>query len=128
MKDDPRSCERNLCNCVKKPEKNSGLQRRLNFFLASLHNCMIAFTTARIILHLISFPQFIYDLFHIHHSHFDFRFSWMLLKAGTRNGERGTANGEPGTGNQEPGTGNQEREAGNEFSTVIRIKIQQGRT
>ena len=29
----------------------------------------IAFTTARIILHLISIPQFIYDLFHIHHYH-----------------------------------------------------------
>ena len=27
MKDDPRSCERNLRNCVKKPEKNSILQR-----------------------------------------------------------------------------------------------------
>ena len=27
VKDDPRSCERNLYNCVKKPEKNSGLQR-----------------------------------------------------------------------------------------------------
>ena len=29
MKNDRRS-ERNLCNCVKKPEKISGLQRGLN--------------------------------------------------------------------------------------------------
>ena len=27
MKNDPRSVERNLCKCEKKPEKNSGLQR-----------------------------------------------------------------------------------------------------
>ena len=30
MKNDPRSYDRNLYNCVKKPEKNSGLQRGLN--------------------------------------------------------------------------------------------------
>ena len=31
MKNDPRSCDRNFYNCVKKPEKkNSGLQRSLN--------------------------------------------------------------------------------------------------
>ena len=30
MKNDPRSCDRNFFNCVKKPEKNSGLQRGLN--------------------------------------------------------------------------------------------------
>ena len=30
MKNDPRSCDRNFYNCVKKPEKNSGLQRGLN--------------------------------------------------------------------------------------------------
>ena len=30
MKGDPRSYDRNFCNCVKKPEKNSGLQRGLN--------------------------------------------------------------------------------------------------
>ena len=29
---------------------------------------IIAIVTARIILHLISYPQFTYDLFHIHHS------------------------------------------------------------
>ena len=29
-----------ICNCVKKPEKNSGLQRGLNFFQASLRNCI----------------------------------------------------------------------------------------
>ena len=27
MKNDPRSCDRNFYNCVKKPEKISGLQR-----------------------------------------------------------------------------------------------------
>ena len=40
----------------------------LNFFQASLRNCKIAIITARIILHLISYPQFTYDLFHMHHS------------------------------------------------------------
>ena len=30
MKNDLRSYDRNFCNCVKKPEKNSGLQRGLN--------------------------------------------------------------------------------------------------
>ena len=32
MKNDPRSCDRNFYNCVKKPEKNSGLQRGLNLW------------------------------------------------------------------------------------------------
>ena len=30
MKNDPRSYDRNFYNCVKKPEKKSGLQRGLN--------------------------------------------------------------------------------------------------
>ena len=30
MKNDPHSYDRNFYNCVKKPEKNSGLQRGLN--------------------------------------------------------------------------------------------------
>ena len=30
MKNDPRSYDHNFYNCVKKPEKNSGLQRGLN--------------------------------------------------------------------------------------------------
>ena len=30
MKDDPCSYDRNFCNCIKKPKKNSGLQRGLN--------------------------------------------------------------------------------------------------
>ena len=34
MKSDPRSCERNLCNCVKKPEKLKQLES--NFFLCDL--------------------------------------------------------------------------------------------
>ena len=38
-------------------------------FFTQLH--IIAFTTARISLHLIPFPQFIYDSFHIHHSRFN---------------------------------------------------------
>ena len=40
-------------------------------------------------------------------------FLWMLLKAGTGNGERGTENAERGTGNGERGTGNGERGTGN---------------
>ena len=36
----------------------------LNFFSIA----KIAIITARIILHLISYPQFTYDLFHMHHS------------------------------------------------------------
>ena len=40
-------------------------------------------------------------------------FFWMLLIAGTGNGERGTGNGERGTGNGERGTGNGERGTGN---------------
>ena len=73
MKNDPRSYDRNFCNCVKKPEKNSGLQdcpvEVLNFFFRLLYAiAKIAIITARIILHLISYPQFTYDLFHMHHS------------------------------------------------------------
>ena len=102
MKNNPRSCDRNFYNFVKKPEKNSGLQRGLNpwprdtgatlyqlsyeatdvgsrsrvqaslkswiFFSLLYAIVKIAITTARIILHLISYPQFTYDLFHMHHS------------------------------------------------------------
>ena len=101
MKNDPRSYDRNFYNCVKKPEKNSGLQRGLNPWPASQRGFIaqlveprtgiarsrvqaplkswiffrllyaivkIAIITARIILHLISYPQFTYDLFHMHHS------------------------------------------------------------
>ena len=71
MKSDPRSCDRNFYNCVKKPEKNSGLQGLFFFFFffKLLYAIVkIAITTARIILHLISYPQFTYDLFHMHHS------------------------------------------------------------
>ena len=35
-----RRSERNLCNCVKKPEKNSGIQVLHFFFQASLRNCI----------------------------------------------------------------------------------------
>ena len=37
-----RRSERNLCNCVRKPEKNSGSNpfEVLNFFQASLRNCI----------------------------------------------------------------------------------------
>ena len=39
------------------------------FFFRLLYAIVkIAITTARIILHLISYPQFTYDLFHMHHS------------------------------------------------------------
>ena len=93
MKNDPRSCERNLCNCVRslkkihdfngpgcEPATNisgfiaqlvraSHLYREvtgsnpievLNFFQACYAIASIAFTMPRIILHLISFPQFLY--------------------------------------------------------------------
>ena len=42
----------------------------LNFFFFRLLYAIakIAIITARIILHLISYPQFTYDLFHMHHS------------------------------------------------------------
>ena len=43
----------------------------------------------------------------------------MLLKAGTRNGERGTGNGERGTGTRERGSGN-------DRTAVSAIKIQNG--
>ena len=39
------------------------------FFQASYTIAQITFTTVRIILHLISFLQILYDLFHIHLSH-----------------------------------------------------------
>ena len=46
VKDDPRSCKRNLCNCVKKPKKIQDfngfkLVEVLNFYQASLCNCII---------------------------------------------------------------------------------------
>ena len=64
MKNDTRSYDRNFCNCVKKPEKNSGLQRGLRsrvqaplkswiFFRLLYAIAKIAIITARIILHLI---------------------------------------------------------------------------
>ena len=64
MKNDPRSYDRNFYNCVKKPE------RLFQGFQASLPMAIvkIAIITARIILHLISYPQFTYDFFHMHHS------------------------------------------------------------
>ena len=54
-------------------EKNSGLQRGFFFFFFFFFSLLyaiakIAIITARIILHLISYPQFTYDLFHMHHS------------------------------------------------------------
>ena len=85
MKNDPRSYDRNFCNCVKKPDqKNSGLQRGWIFFWIFLNFkkkswiffrllyaiAKIAIITARIILYLISYLQFTYDLFHMHHSQF----------------------------------------------------------
>ena len=62
MKNDPPSYDRNFCNCVKKPEKEKKPEKLL-YAIAK-----IAIITARIILHLISYPQFTYDLFHMHPS------------------------------------------------------------
>ena len=97
-----RRSECNVCNCLKKPEKNSGLQwglnpwphdyqcdalptelwshwrwpgenneslrqkrQVLNFFQASLRNCINCIHCDDHFFIFISFPQFIYDLFHI---------------------------------------------------------------
>ena len=38
VKDDPRKCERNLCSCVKKPEKNSGVYRKKYSTISSQQN------------------------------------------------------------------------------------------
>ena len=52
MKVDPRSYERNLCNCVKKPEKNSGLWyiRTIKKYLSrdSFLTLIHAFVTSRL--------------------------------------------------------------------------------
>ena len=45
----------------------------------------IAIITARIILHLISYPQFTYDLFHMHHSRFEY---CCFIMSGSREKER----------------------------------------
>ena len=85
-----RRSERNLCNCVKKPEKiqdfngvstrdpaiNSAMLYQLSyeatdvgsrsiFFQASLRNCINCVHCDDHFFIFISFPQFIYDLFHI---------------------------------------------------------------
>ena len=52
MKNDPRSYDRNFYNCVKKPEKNSGLLYAI---------VKIAIITARIILHLMLFLLFVFN-------------------------------------------------------------------
>ena len=95
MKNDPCSCECNLCNCMwslKKFRTSTGfkpvdlaipLQRSnqllklwshptysnpvevLNFSQASLHNCINCVHCDNHFFIFISFPQFIYDLFHI---------------------------------------------------------------
>ena len=59
MNNDARSCDRNFYNCVKKPEKNSGLSTGLEP-VTSRYRCDGSF--------FISYPQFTYDLFHMHHS------------------------------------------------------------
>ena len=73
MKNDPCSYDHNFCNCVKKHRyrevMGSSPVEVLNFFFRLLYAiAKIAIITARIILHLISYPQFTYDLFHMHHS------------------------------------------------------------
>ena len=73
---------------------NSGLQRGLNpwpqaplkswiFFRLLYAIAKIAIITARIILHLISYPQFTYDLFHMHHSPKK-KFCWLNNDVGIR--------------------------------------------
>ena len=64
---DLRSYERNFCNCVEKPEKfrtSTGFEPWT--FQASLRNCKNCVHNCEdSLLHLISYPQFIYDSFHI---------------------------------------------------------------
>ena len=61
---------RNLCNCVRSLKKIKNKKNKdcnlsvLIFFQSSYAIAKIGFTTARIIIHLTSFPQFLYDLFH----------------------------------------------------------------
>ena len=67
VKNNPRSCKVNLCNCARSLKKNSGLQRNPVFSFFFFFQGYIAFTTARNILHMISFPQFSYMTYvHIH--------------------------------------------------------------
>ena len=62
-----RRSERNLCNCIKKPKKNSRLQRGLNPWprdtAAMLYQ--LSYEATDVGWEQASFPQFIYDLFHI---------------------------------------------------------------
>ena len=76
-----RRSERNLCKCIKKPEKKiqdliignsvtarSRVQTPLKswiFFQASLRNCIYCVHCDDHFFIFISFPQFIYHLFHI---------------------------------------------------------------
>ena len=71
MKTDARSCERNLCNCVKQPASHqhhevmgSKSVEALDFsgFFTQWHKLGSQLRGSV----FISFPQFIYDLFHIH--------------------------------------------------------------
>ena len=66
VKNNPRSCKVNLCNCVRSLKKIQDFNE-IPFFLFFFFQGYIAFTIARNILHMISFPQFSYmTYFHVH--------------------------------------------------------------
>ena len=84
VKNNPRSCEVNLCNCVRSLKKfRTSTGSRFFFFFfffLFLFQACIAFTTARIILHFISFPQFSYMIYFIYICHITFHRSLKSLK------------------------------------------------
>ena len=71
VRNNPRSCKVNLCNCVRSLKKNQDFNE-IPFFLLFFFQGYIAFTTARNILHLISFPQFSYMTYFIYICHITF--------------------------------------------------------
>ena len=71
VKNNPRSCKVSLCNCVRSLKKIQDFNEIPFFLFLFFFQGYIAFTTARNILHMISFPQFSYmTYFHIHLSHY----------------------------------------------------------
>ena len=65
MKNDPRSCERNLCNCVKKPENkirtSTGFEPVTSQYRSGSFFIWFHFRSS-----------LVHDSFHIHHSHSSF--------------------------------------------------------
>ena len=72
VKNNPRSCKVNLCNCVRSLKKIQDFNEIPFFFFFFFFQGYIAFTTARNILHMISFPQFSYMTYFIYICHITF--------------------------------------------------------